>query len=72
MNATGVSHSPTYASILAGTYGVVYKARELNHPNRIVALKKIRLEAEDEGVPVPPFARSRSSRKCRTPTLSSC
>ncbi|KAL4955730.1 putative cell division control protein 2 kinase [Aspergillus filifer] len=34
-----------------GTYGVVYKARELTHPNRIVALKKIRLEAEDEGVP---------------------
>ncbi|KAJ5842243.1 hypothetical protein N7534_012073 [Penicillium rubens] len=34
-----------------GTYGVVYKARELNHPCRIVALKKIRLEAEDEGVP---------------------
>lgn len=35
---------------LIGTYGVVYKARDLNH-NRIVALKKIRLEAEDEGVP---------------------
>ncbi|KAK9846177.1 Cyclin-dependent kinase catalytic subunit [Penicillium brevicompactum] len=34
-----------------GTYGVVYKARELNHPCRVVALKKIRLEAEDEGVP---------------------
>ncbi|KAJ5122758.1 hypothetical protein N7526_009695 [Penicillium atrosanguineum] len=34
-----------------GTYGVVYKAREVNYPNRIVALKKIRLEAEDEGVP---------------------
>lgn len=34
-----------------GTYGIVYKARELTHPNRIVALKKIRLEAEDEGVP---------------------
>ncbi|BCR92685.1 cyclin-dependent serine/threonine-protein kinase CDC28 [Aspergillus chevalieri] len=34
-----------------GTYGVVYKARELTHPGRIVALKKIRLEAEDEGVP---------------------
>lgn len=34
-----------------GTYGVVYKARELKHPCRIVALKKIRLEAEDEGVP---------------------
>jgi cyclin-dependent kinase len=36
---------------MVGTYGVVYKARELTHPNRIVALKKIRLEAEDEGVP---------------------
>ena len=35
----------------SGTYGVVYKARDLTHPSRIVALKKIRLEAEDEGVP---------------------
>lgn len=34
-----------------GTYGVVYKARDLTQHNRIVALKKIRLEAEDEGVP---------------------
>ncbi|KAI9726803.1 MAG: Cyclin-dependent kinase catalytic subunit [Chrysothrix sp. TS-e1954] len=34
-----------------GTYGVVYKARDLAHSGRIVALKKIRLEAEDEGVP---------------------
>jgi cyclin-dependent kinase len=33
-----------------GTYGVVYKARD-NTNNQIVALKKIRLEAEDEGVP---------------------
>ncbi|KAI5121041.1 hypothetical protein M0805_008617 [Coniferiporia weirii] len=33
-----------------GTYGVVYKARDVNS-NKIVALKKIRLEAEDEGVP---------------------
>ncbi|KAF2097736.1 Pkinase-domain-containing protein [Rhizodiscina lignyota] len=33
-----------------GTYGVVYKARDLK-TNHIVALKKIRLEAEDEGVP---------------------
>lgn len=31
---------------------MVYKARDLTTPdNRIVALKKIRLEAEDEGVP---------------------
>ncbi|KAJ7065279.1 Pkinase-domain-containing protein [Mycena amicta] len=34
----------------AGTYGVVYKARD-TETNTIVALKKIRLEAEDEGVP---------------------
>ncbi|KAK0201174.1 kinase-like domain-containing protein [Desarmillaria ectypa] len=33
-----------------GTYGVVYKARDTS-TNQIVALKKIRLEAEDEGVP---------------------
>ncbi|EJD49092.1 CMGC/CDK/CDC2 protein kinase [Auricularia subglabra TFB-10046 SS5] len=34
----------------AGTYGVVYKARDVRS-GEIVALKKIRLEAEDEGVP---------------------
>ncbi|KAK9465663.1 kinase-like domain-containing protein [Lipomyces arxii] len=34
-----------------GTYGVVYKARDTTNNNRVVALKKIRLEAEDEGVP---------------------
>ncbi|KAJ7780863.1 kinase-like domain-containing protein [Mycena maculata] len=36
--------------IVAGTYGVVYKARDVS-TGSIVALKKIRLEAEDEGVP---------------------
>lgn len=30
---------------------MVYKARDLSNGGRIVALKKIRLEAEDEGVP---------------------
>lgn len=34
-----------------GTYGVVYKAEDTLCNNRLVALKKIRLEAEDEGVP---------------------
>mmetsp|Transcript_887 Transcript_887/g.529 ORF Transcript_887/g.529 Transcript_887/m.529 type:complete len:298 (-) Transcript_887:155-1048(-) len=33
-----------------GTYGVVYKARDKN-TNEIVALKRIRLEIEDEGIP---------------------
>lgn len=34
-----------------GTYGVVYKALDTRHNNRVVALKKIRLESDDEGVP---------------------
>lgn len=34
-----------------GTYGVVYKAIDTRHNNRVVALKKIRLESEDEGIP---------------------
>lgn len=33
-----------------GTYGVVYKALD-KRSNMIVALKKIRLEQEEEGVP---------------------
>jgi cyclin-dependent kinase len=33
-----------------GTYGVVYKARDTETGN-IYALKKIRLESEDEGIP---------------------
>ena len=35
---------------IPGTYGVVYKAKDLS-TGHVVALKKIRLEAEDEGVP---------------------
>jgi len=33
-----------------GTYGIVYKCRDLQ-TGEIVALKKIRLEKEDDGVP---------------------
>lgn len=33
-----------------GTYGVVYKAKDLK-TNEIVALKKIRLQTEEEGIP---------------------
>ena len=33
-----------------GMYGVVYKARDTT-TGELVALKKIRLEAEDEGIP---------------------
>lgn len=38
-------------TLTLGTYGVVFRARDLLNGGRIVALKKIRLEAEDEGVP---------------------
>jgi serine/threonine protein kinase len=40
----------TRSHLLPGTYGVVYKARDISS-NQLVALKKIRLESEDEGVP---------------------
>jgi serine/threonine protein kinase len=33
-----------------GTYGVVYKARDVE-TGEIFALKKIRLESEEEGIP---------------------
>jgi len=33
-----------------GTYGVVYKAKDVQ-TDKVVALKKIRMEHEDEGVP---------------------
>ncbi len=33
-----------------GTYGVVYKARN-KKTGKLVALKKIRLESEEEGIP---------------------
>jgi cyclin-dependent kinase len=34
-----------------GTYGVVYKAKDKRNGGKIVALKKIRLATQDEGVP---------------------
>jgi len=44
-------HSLTFAcNMFSGTYGVVYKGKH-KKTNRIVALKKIRLESEEEGVP---------------------
>ncbi|ESU10137.1 cell division control protein 2 [Fusarium graminearum PH-1] len=46
-----ITHLIHLLTQLSGTYGVVYKARDLGHSGRIVALKKIRLETEDEGVP---------------------
>lgn len=53
--SASTAHAPgqllTSICATTGTYGVVYRALDRLHDNRIVALKKIRLEAEDEGVP---------------------
>lgn len=35
----------------AGAYGTVYCARDLNNPDRVVALKKIRITLNEDGVP---------------------
>lgn len=40
----------TLQKIGEGTYGIVYKARD-TVTQQIVAMKKIRLESEEEGVP---------------------
>eukprot|EP00823_Brevimastigomonas_motovehiculus_P000115 TRINITY_DN10220_c0_g1_i1.p1 TRINITY_DN10220_c0_g1~~TRINITY_DN10220_c0_g1_i1.p1 ORF type:complete len:342 (-),score=87.73 TRINITY_DN10220_c0_g1_i1:121-1146(-) len=47
---TGLARYKKTEKLGEGTYGVVYKAKDLVNGS-IVALKKIRLEAEDEGVP---------------------
>lgn len=41
---------PTVSTVFAGTYGVVYKGRH-KATGQVVAMKKIRLESEEEGVP---------------------
>ena len=49
-SATMASAYQKIEKIGEGTYGVVYKARDRNN-GQVVALKKIRLESEEEGVP---------------------
>ena len=49
-STVGLNRYERIAKIGEGTYGVVYKARD-KVTNTFVALKKIRLESEDEGVP---------------------
>lgn len=46
----GIEEYQKLEKVGEGTYGVVYKARE-RATGELVALKKVKLEAEDEGVP---------------------
>ena len=54
-----ISFAARTSDLCIGTYGVVYKAKDINTGN-LVALKKIRLEAEDEGVPLNVYQRDQS------------
>lgn len=46
----GLENYEKYEKLGEGTYGVVFKARNLT-TGKIVALKKIRMENEEQGVP---------------------
>jgi len=50
MESRGIERYNRIEKIGEGTYGIVYKAQDTEN-NAIVALKKIRLEVEDEGIP---------------------
>ena len=51
-----------------GTYGVVYKAKDMA-TNEIIALKKIRLENEDEGVPSTAIREISLVKDCQHPNI---
>ncbi|KHN80331.1 Cyclin-dependent kinase 1 [Toxocara canis] len=53
-----------------GTYGVVYKGRNVK-TNQMVAMKKIRLECEDEGVPATALREMSLLRELRHPNIVS-
>lgn len=53
---------------LQGTYGVVYKAFD-KEKNSLVAIKKVRLEAEDEGVPATTVREIATLRELEHPNI---
>uniref|UniRef100_A0A9J2PT86 Protein kinase domain-containing protein n=1 Tax=Ascaris lumbricoides TaxID=6252 RepID=A0A9J2PT86_ASCLU len=55
---------------IAGTYGVVYKGKNVK-TDQLVAMKKIRLESEDEGVPATAVREMSLLRELRHPNIVS-
>lgn len=53
---------------IAGTYGVVYKGKNVK-TDQLVAMKKIRLESEDEGVPATAVREMSLLRELRHPNI---
>jgi serine/threonine protein kinase len=51
-----------------GTYGVVYKAKD-RQTDLFVAMKKIRLENEDEGIPSTTLREISTLRQLRHPNI---
>uniref|UniRef100_G3NSR9 cyclin-dependent kinase n=1 Tax=Gasterosteus aculeatus aculeatus TaxID=481459 RepID=G3NSR9_GASAC len=49
--STGTQYEPV-AEIGEGAYGKVYKARDLKNGGRFVALKRVRVQTEEEGMPL--------------------
>lgn len=58
-------------SIGEGTYGVVYKSMDLQ-TNTVVALKRIRLETEDDGIPSTALREISVLRELEHPNIVRC
>lgn len=59
------------AKVGEGTYGVVYKARDRNTGD-VVALKRIRLDAEDEGIPSTAIREIALLKELQHPNIVKC
>ena len=64
----GLEHYEKYEKLGEGTYGVVFKARDLRD-GKIVALKKIRMENEEQGVPPTTLREIATLRELQHPNI---
>ena len=64
----GLENYEKYEKLGEGTYGVVFKARNLT-TGKIVALKKIRMENEEQGVPPTTLREISTPRELHHPNI---